>query len=338
MKGLADTTTIRRRLLLTLFLPAVLVLAGGTVADYYATVRPLDLAYDDALIDTAVAIASYTKKSAGGDPELALPQDLLAILRPDARDSTFFRVGLSDGTFIAGDEDLPTPSSASNPSLADTTYRGMRVRVVAFRTFADGERITVTTGETTAKRDEARNSALLSSVVTDAVVVGIIVLLIWLSVRWSLDPLREVEDEIKRRSARDLTPLDVARAPDEIRGLVTTLNRLFTTVGEHAGKQRQFLDNAAHQLRTPLAGIQAQLDVLSRGLGRRHIHRRRRGSANTELRIESVASGNDLPRRTHPRRGVQDFRRRRANHRHDRGDDGAARRLSAPRTAHLGRH
>jgi len=263
MKGLADTTTIRRRLLLTLFLPAVLVLAGGTVADYYATVRPLDRAYDEALIDTAVAIAAHTRKSADGDPELALPQELLAILRPGARDSTFFRVGLSDGTFVAGNEDLPTPSSASNPSLADTTYRGMRVRVVAFRSFADGERITVTTGETTAQRDEARNSALLSSVVTDTVVIGIIVLLIWLSVRWSLDPLREVEDEIKRRSARDLTPLDGARIPDEIRGLVTTLNRLFVTVGEHAGKQRQFLDNAAHQLRTPLAGIQAQLELMT---------------------------------------------------------------------------
>jgi len=263
MKGLAETPTIRRRLLLTLFLPAVLVLAGGTVADYYATVAPLDRAYDDALIDTAVAIASYTRKSASGDPELALPPELLAVLRPDARDSTFFRVGLSDGTFVAGNEDLPTPSSASNPSLADTTYRGQRVRVVAFRTFADGERITVTTGETTAQRDEARSRALLSSIVTDAVVIGIIVLLIWLSVRWSLDPLREVEDEIKRRSARDLTPLDVARVPDEIRGVVTTLNRLFTTVGEHAGKQRQFLDNAAHQLRTPLAGIQAQLELMT---------------------------------------------------------------------------
>jgi len=59
MKGLADTPTIRRRLLLTLFLPAVLVLAGGTVADYYATVGPLDRAYDDALIDTAVAIVIH---------------------------------------------------------------------------------------------------------------------------------------------------------------------------------------------------------------------------------------------------------------------------------------
>ena len=50
MKGLADTTAIRRRLLLTLFLPGVLVLAGGTVADYYATVRPLDQAYDEVLL------------------------------------------------------------------------------------------------------------------------------------------------------------------------------------------------------------------------------------------------------------------------------------------------
>ena len=103
MKGLADTMAIRRRLLLTLFLPAVLVLAGGTVADYFATVRPLDEAYDDALIDTAVAIAAHTKKSANGDPELALSQDLRTILRPDARSQTFFRVGLADGTFIAGD-------------------------------------------------------------------------------------------------------------------------------------------------------------------------------------------------------------------------------------------
>src|SRR5262245_5221472 len=263
MKGLADTMAIRRRLLLTLFLPAVLVLTGGTVADYFATVRPLDQAYDEALIDTAVAIAAHTKKSAGGDPELALSQDLRTILRPDARNSTFFRVGLSDGTFVAGDEDLPTPSSASNPSLAETIYRGERIRVVAFKTYADGAGITVTTAETMAQRDEARHRALLTSVVTDAVVVGIIAALIWLSVRWSLDPLRDVEDEIKRRSARDLTPLDLARAPDEIRGLITTLNRLFATVGEHAGKQRQFLDNAAHQLRTPLAGIQAQLELMA---------------------------------------------------------------------------
>jgi two-component system, OmpR family, sensor histidine kinase TctE len=263
MNALAETTTIRRRLLLTLFLPAVVVLAGGTVADYYATVRPLDQAYDEALIDTAVAIAAHTKKSANGEMELALSQDLRTILRPDARDSTFFRVGLADGTLVAGDEDLPTPSSASNPSLAETTYRGARVRVVAFKTFADGERITVTTGETMKQRVEARRRALWTSVASDAVIIGILVALIWLSVRWSLDPLRVVEDEIKRRSARDLTPLDVARAPHEIRGLITTLNRLFTTVGEHAGKQRQFLDNAAHQLRTPLAGIQAQLELMA---------------------------------------------------------------------------
>jgi len=262
MNGLADTTAIRKRLLLTLFLPAVLVLAGGTVADYYLTVRPLDRAYDEALIDTAVAIAANTK-SVDGKTELALPQELLAVLRPDARDSTFFRVGLSDGTLVAGDDDLPTPSSAQNPTLADTTYRGARIRVAAFKTYAGGERITVTTAETTAQRDEARSRALWTSVAADAVVIGILVALIWLSVRWSLDPLREVEEEIKRRSARDLTPLDVARAPDEIRGLVSTLNRLFVTVGEHAGKQRQFLDNAAHQLRTPLAGIQAQLELMT---------------------------------------------------------------------------
>jgi two-component system sensor histidine kinase TctE len=108
-----------------------------------------------------------------------------------------------------------------------------------------------------------REGALLTAVTTDVVVIAILLALIWVSVRLSLDPLRDVEREIARRSARDLTPLNVERVPSEIHGLVATLNRLFSTVGDHAARQRQFLDNAAHQLRTPLAGIQAQLELMA---------------------------------------------------------------------------
>jgi two-component system sensor histidine kinase TctE len=263
MKSLADKTAIRRRLLTTLFLPGVVVLGAGTVADYFATVRPLTEAYDQALTDSAVAIAAHVERSATGRLELTLPKDALTILRPASNDDSFFRVSAADGGLIAGVDDLPVPDSPSNLSLAETVYRGDRVRLASFRTYADGERITVTMGESTARLDQMREGALLTAVTTDIVVIAILLALIWVSVRLSLDPLRDVEREIARRSARDLTPLNVERVPSEIHGLVATLNRLFSTVGDHAARQRQFLDNAAHQLRTPLAGIQAQLELMT---------------------------------------------------------------------------
>jgi two-component system sensor histidine kinase TctE len=94
------------------------------------------------------------------------------------------------------------------------------------------------------------------------VVLGLILALIWNSVRMSLEPLRTVERQVSRRSARDLTPIAIGPVPAEIRSLVVALNRLFRLVRDTATSQRQFLDNAAHQLRTPLAGIQAQLELL----------------------------------------------------------------------------
>jgi len=80
--------------------------------------------------------------------------------------------------------------------------------------------------------------------------------------RLALAPLREVEEQIGQRSARDLAPLPLARVPVEIRSIVETLNRLFGTVSESATAQRRFLESAAHQLRTPLTGIQAQLELM----------------------------------------------------------------------------
>jgi two-component system sensor histidine kinase TctE len=93
-------------------------------------------------------------------------------------------------------------------------------------------------------------------------VLGIILALIWFGVNRSLDPLREVAGQISRRSAHDLTPVEVGTVPAEIRGVVAALNRLFVLVRDSAVSQRRFLDNAAHQLRTPLTGIQAQLELM----------------------------------------------------------------------------
>jgi two-component system sensor histidine kinase TctE len=264
MTGPAEhAASIRWRLFGTLFVPAAVVLIAGTVTTYMTVVPSFTAAYDQALLESALAIAAHVKPDPDGRLELSLPPDALAIVRADSKDSVFFRVSSADGTFIAGDADLPDPERLPRSRLqTDARYRGMPVRLVGYRTYAGNYGFSVTMGETTHKRDEMRSRILMSALATDGVVLGLILTLIWFSVNRSLAPLRALEDQISRRSANDLTPVAVGDVPAEIRGVVAALNRLFGLVREGAVSQRRFLDNAAHQLRTPLTGIQAQLELM----------------------------------------------------------------------------
>jgi two-component system, OmpR family, sensor histidine kinase TctE len=258
-----NRASIRRRLFVTLFLPAAAVLTAGTVIDYLTALPPLTGAFDQALLDSALAIAAHVHTEPDGKLGLDLPANALAVLRADSKDSIYFRVGARDDTFVAGDADLPMPSTAaSNPGRLNAVYRGNPVRLVAYRTYVDNDEITVTMGETLHKRTDLTARILGSALATDVLVLGIILAIIWISVHLSLQPLRDIEREISKRSAQDLTPVGAGDTPSEVRGLVDELNRLFATVSDNAASQRQFLDNAAHQLRTPLAGIQAQVEVL----------------------------------------------------------------------------
>ncbi|MEJ1961247.1 MAG: sensor histidine kinase [Gammaproteobacteria bacterium] len=258
-----QTLSIRKRLLELLLLPAVLTLAAGTLSDYFTSVTPFHEAYDQSLIDGALAVAAYVRPDARNRPRLSLPPEAVAILRADSSDSIYFRVSDADGMAVAGELDLPeAPRSSTNPSRADATYRGAPIRVVSYRTYSTAGMLTVSVAETTRKRDGVRRRILSSALAVDFVELGILLAVIGLGVRLALLPLREVREQIVQRSARDLAPLALHRVPVEIRSIVESLNRLFTTVSESSTSQRRFLESAAHQLRTPLTGIQAQLELM----------------------------------------------------------------------------
>jgi two-component system sensor histidine kinase TctE len=86
-------------------------------------------------------------------------------------------------------------------------------------------------------------------------------LIVWFGVKRGLWPLARLSEEIKERSPRDLRPIDAAAAPEETRPLVSALNGLLDEVAHAAQNQQRFLANAAHQLRTPLAGLQAHTEL-----------------------------------------------------------------------------
>ena len=90
-------------------------------------------------------------------------------------------------------------------------------------------------------------------------VVGIF-LVNW-AVLHALRPLLELKEAVEQRSPRDLSAIDVQASPEEVRPLVQSLNRLFDLVNAQALSQRRFVADAAHQLRTPLAALQAQVEA-----------------------------------------------------------------------------
>jgi two-component system sensor histidine kinase TctE len=256
--------SIRKRLLALLVAPAVLILTVGTLSDYFTALTPYRDAYDQALLDAALAISAHVRADPQGRLTLSLPPDAIAILRWDSYDSIFFKVTSSTGAFIAGDRDLPElRDPSSNPARGYAQYQAEAVRLVTYRTNNHSSVVNVSVAETLHKRDRTHSRILWSALAVDIGQLSMVLAFIWIGVRLALGPLQSVEAQIESRSARDLTPLPSEAVPTEIASLVAALNRLFVTVRAASDAQQRFLESAAHQLRTPLTGLQIQLELLT---------------------------------------------------------------------------
>jgi two-component system, OmpR family, sensor histidine kinase TctE len=254
--------SIRRRLLALLVLPALVVLLAGTISDYISSISPVRDAYDRALADAALAIAGYVRTNDAGRVVLLLPEQAIGVLRADAIDSIYFRVSAPDGSLIAGDQDLPAARGRANPAFTTASYRGQPTRIVSYRSASPAGAVTTTVAETLNKRQMVRTQLLSTVLTADLVELVAILAFVWLGVSLALRPLHALRDQIARRSARELEPLSARTVPAEVRTLVDALNRLFRRIADSSRAQQQFLESATHQLRTPLAGIQAQLELL----------------------------------------------------------------------------
>jgi two-component system sensor histidine kinase TctE len=215
----------------------------------------------------ALAVAAHLRDAdADGRIDADMPPQAVAVLRADSVDAIYFVVRAADGHVIDGDDDLKLASDTRG-EFSDGMFRGEAIRMVTHPTRIGHTEVTITIAETTRKRAAAIRSILTTVVLTDIVQLGGTLLLVWIGVRYGVRPLRALGEQLAMRSARDLAPLERDQVPTEVRPLVNTLNALFETVRDNARAQQQFLADAAHQLRTPLSGIIAQLDLLARDAG-----------------------------------------------------------------------
>ena len=251
--------SLRAHLLRLLLPPIAALLAVGALVAYYPSLEPATEAYNQALVDIGIAIGSYVRAHDTGYG-FDLPPAVEQALRTDRYDTIYYRVVSPDGGNIAGDPELPLPPDVSGSSY-DAEIKGQRVHVVSVQAPCGVGACNILVAETTVKRTRLTRDILFSSLMPQMLLAVATLVIVWFGVKRGLGPLARLSEEIKGRSPRDLHPIDVAAAPEETRPLLAALNGLLEQVAEASRNQQRFLANAAHQLRTPLAGLQAHTEL-----------------------------------------------------------------------------
>ena len=259
-------SSLRRHLTYWLLGPLLLLVAAGSFVSYRIALSAANKAYDSALLDPALAIASHLKPS-GTKLELDLPSIAIEALRIDTEDRVYYQVLGPGGELIAGTPRLPAPPERLHPGehiYYDATLEGERVRIAARAVKVETGTAIVQVAETLIKRDKLVLELLVASTVPQVLIAFAAVALLWLGVGQGLRPLDRLRGEIAARSPRDLRPFSERDKPQEVHSLIAALNQLLSRLNAAIASQQRFIANAAHQLRTPLAGLKTHAELARR--------------------------------------------------------------------------
>ena len=258
--------SLRRLLGTWLVAPLLALILLSAIPAYNLAVKAANDAYDNGLLDPAIAIARYVRLNEERF-EVDLPPVALEALRVDSVDRIFFRVTGPDGGLIAGNAAIPAPPKplpTAGHDFYSSRVNTQRVRVAAVSVPRRYGQVLVLVAETTEKRDRLVQEILMGALVPAIVVTIGAAALFWFGIRRSLAPLDQLRNELERRTPADLGPVPERNTPEEIRPLVGALNHLLARLQAALGTQQRFIANAAHQLRTPLAGLKTHVELARR--------------------------------------------------------------------------
>ena len=258
---LGVTSGLQRRLLVMLIVPLVLLAALNAWFEYRSA-GSVALQQDHRLQALVPLMADSIVGDAGGRPLLMLAPPVQEFLSDHPFTSAFALIDV-DGKVLHGDSWLaePLPPADAEPQFHSEEHGGTTWRIVRQRQQTIFGEVVVAVGDGADPRQQWARSILLKVLLPNLVLIAAAAFAVGWAVERALRPLRALKEAVERRSPRDLSAIDESASPEEVRPLVDSLNRLFGLVNAQAESQRHFVADAAHQLRTPLAGLQAQVEA-----------------------------------------------------------------------------
>jgi two-component system sensor histidine kinase TctE len=254
-------SSISRQLVLWLAVPLMLLALCGALVHYFNTVAPGVISSDRRLKEAANALMAHLHIE---DGHISIDVHSETPPRLPSPDSVIYAVRDAQGRLLGGDPRLPAvPMSGETSQLiAMTQLEHRAVRSLTTRIDTPGGVILMTIADVRTAAEPAARYGFMSTLLWDFVQLDVTLVLVWVGIQLGLRPVKRLRDEIAARSPQDLRPIDESSVPREIAPVVVTLNRLFTTLRSSVQSQQQFIANTAHQLRTPITGLQAQLELL----------------------------------------------------------------------------
>ncbi len=257
--------SLRSRLFLLIVLPLVLVAVTAAVIRYQVARSTSEALYDKTLLAIALTISRDVVLSEGD----LLAEQLLERVTEALGDQVFYHVTAPDGVTITGYADPPNAAGETAlkpgiPRFHDDVYHGDAVRVVTLREFIGaapfGGWVTVQVWQTVNQRAALSLSIAARAGLMMAIVIAAAGAVVWFGIQLGLRPLFELRAAVAKRSPEDLSPIR-RRVPREVEALVGAMNSLFERLARAFEERDAFISAAAHQLRNPVAGIQAQAEA-----------------------------------------------------------------------------
>ena len=272
--------SLRTRLIVIILVPLTLIASLAALWQFSSETKRAEIIFDRGLLSAALAISRDVALSDGD----ALSTNTRRLVNNTSGGEVFYHVFAPDGVFVTGYSTppvppTPTPAQSAEPYFYEAEYQGKDVRVLRIQyitTVADVSGVyNVTVWQSADVRSSFVRDVVMRSVAVTVVLVMSLFLVVWFGVGLGLRPLLDLQDAIAQRSPSELKPI-VRDVPAEAKGLVSTLNSLLDRVSRRISSKDEFISNAAHQLRNPVAGVLALAEAVEQAPDARSVQKRSR--------------------------------------------------------------